>query len=197
MLTPNLDLKLVCKDGELQLAILDCTGSYDDPLNLGGFGTPNTETSEVLTTTLQIMFPSGDVYVLDTSADLPNLEGETLYYTYEQITGGTGEFVDGQYSFLYTLEADELSGLQTYTFEYLGLFFPNAECWVDNQLINLDLDSCAYFDKKYTHIKEVLFVSTLIDALGVHSCLGEADKFDNTLNTLNIYKDNNFDCKTC
>jgi hypothetical protein len=197
MLTPNLDINLVCNNGELQLEVFDCTGSYDDPLNTGGFGVPNADITEVTSTILQVVFPDGTVYTLDTSADLPNIQGDTLYFTYEQVTGVPGTFPDGKYSFMYTVVTDEGGTQNVYNWEYTGLFFPTIKCWVKSELVNLDLAKCCNFDPTYKEIREILFVSTLLDALSVHACQGDVYKFDDTLNTLYLYKQNNFDCKTC
>lgn len=190
----NLDFELTKKDGELQLAIFDCTGDYILGLNDTGFGVPNIEIANIVDTSLDITFPDGTTQTYVSTAILPEMTGIWQYLTYTDITGTTGGFVDGQYKIVYTVN----TATETYTFTANKLFYPTIECWLKSQFANFSFPICTPCDgEEAADLCELLMAWGMLEGLKSQACLGLTDKFNNTLGLLNNIMNVDTNCNNC
>jgi len=180
MLELDLDISMTRKDGVLQLCLFDCTGIYDSVLNPTGFGAPNLDILNISTSTLQIVFPCGNVYNMDASAFLPNMLGEFIYLDYVAVTGTDGQFIDGEYTFTYIIEDDTLPTAVRYTYEEGKFFYCNVDCCVKNLAASIDLNACDC-DSGQEAIEESLLAWTGLKSLESQICLGQTLRANETL----------------
>jgi hypothetical protein len=193
MLKLDLDISMTRKDGELQLALFDCTGIYDATINPTGFGAPNLDIANISVSTLQIVFPCGEVYNIDSSAFLPNLDGQYIYLTFQQVTGNAGQYVDGEYTFTYIIEDDTVPTAVRYTYEESKFFYCNIECCIKNKAANIDLNACECEEATQT-IEETSLAWIGLKSLQSQVCLGQMVNAKETLLYLQKICNINLDC---
>ncbi len=103
------------------LVITDGTGDYNATDNVGGWGSPNKETSDVSTSTITLTDPSGNV-TTHTATTLPQ---SSFTLTADDIVSGATTLEDGQYSIVWTLVMSDNSVFSAYSSPY-------STCVVEN-----------------------------------------------------------------
>jgi hypothetical protein len=149
----------------------DITGAYST-FNIGGWGVPNYELSDVLDVELVVTIPGGTKFILDNSMltpDLPNSSnGE--FNIHMGLLGGTqgATVTQGVYEFEYRILVDDgTSGGFLITKRKYGLMSSVIKCCVHKMLANLDIcDDCPCGEDKsnaleaYTLYKAMLYAYT-------------------------------------
>lgn len=172
--------------------INETTGQYSST-NTGGWGSPNTELSDVVSAEMLITSPSEVEYSID-MMDVYNYPTDNLSL-YANITAtslGLTSLEDGLWIFEYVVE-DSSGNRYTKINHYLN--YCNSECCVKQMLTNLKLDSCGCncSDDKY---EEYLKAWLQLEALKKAADCGDETAFANILKIVTkLCKNNN--CKTC
>jgi hypothetical protein len=130
------------KSNSKSIFLYDKTGIYNNPLNLGGYTSPNpdpTATSAVL----KIYFPDATTLLpqttytqIDVSADLPNVNN--VPYEVTAASQGLTTFADGWYMFTYELV---ISGI-TYTSKTQKIFRNLVCCCSKEADSNIEIFGC-------------------------------------------------------
>lgn len=172
-----------CKD----LVFSETTGVYDATYNIGGYGTPNIETTDVLTAVLTITDPTGTNTDIDLfTHGFPQSDITADGYT---ITSTTA-LPDGKYLFTYTIT----TLTETYTKVITQLICCQSECCVTQMRANLNLN-CDACDKVVAY-QDYLKAWTFLESLKAAATCGDVTSFTSLLKVISKLCKNN-DCKTC
>ena len=172
-------------DNARTLIFKETTGAYDALNNTGGWGTPNEETSDAVTTTLTITDPSGTVTAL-TSVELTGLGSFPTTNTSLELDialqdlGGTtdGKHADGVYTFTYTV----VTGIATYETSHKVFVSGQARCCVYGMLAKVDTVDC---DCDATEKADALEAYTFYRSLIANAACGNEDKYTDVLAIVN------------
>jgi len=184
----------ICQSNNCQnLTFTETTGAYNATYNLGGYGSPNIETSDVLTAVLIITSPSGIEYPqidLYSTGDFPTDSLTDEGYVITLIPDTSLE--DGEWTFTYAISTFD----EEYTKTITKLLFCNANCCVSTMLSNLQLndtcDSCKPTEQSMDYLK----IWTFLQSLKKAAYCGDVDNFTNLLKIINKLCKNK-GCKTC
>ena len=142
--------------------------------------------------TVKVTDPLNNSYTYDifSDADYNNLGTTGVILTLSKLTGVSGGFIDGEYTFLFTI-TDSGDGPDTKT--EVKLFYNDVECCIKTNLAELDLN-CSSGIKANQQVW--LVGAAHLEALHAQACLGQTERAKVTLSQLqNIC--NNIPCKPC
>lgn len=144
------------------LEIKETTGSYSNPSNLGGWGSPNVTLPSVTEAVLTITYPNDEQESIDitdiiNAATITNGEFEINTYNPEDLN--MSEFSDGIYVFEYTITVDDV----VYSTTVKTLILCKTRCCVDNMLSKaIDKYLCGSNCKTDAEIIEALKARALL-----------------------------------
>lgn len=167
------------------IKVYDATGVYNNPDNLGGWGSPNISVSNAIASTLSVAYPGSVVPVeLDIFADLPNSIPNITdaYYHLLPTPLSLPSLPDGRYDFISHVTVVESAveyNLYANTTVYL---LCGVRCCVNKLLaaIAVDRDCCGH-EKKVMRAMEA---KTLLDAIEANVDAGDFDNADKLLSQL-------------
>jgi len=179
-------------NGCTQIQFKETTGYYS-AANTGGWGTPNSELTDVLTATLSVTpYGSTTTYVIDLLATtlFPTDNSSFTYDIPLSDIGSPTSIVDGQWLFVYTVD----DGTTVYTKSIYKYFFCNTECCVTDMLAALDLscDCC----KETSDYKNYILAWTQLQSLKKAAACGDSDNFTAIKKIIDKLCLNS-GCKTC
>lgn len=188
----NLKFDLCVVNACTQLRFSETTGVYSTA-NLGGWGTPNINLSDVLTATLTITpYNSTTIYAIDLLATtlFPTDNSSFTYDIPLSSIGNPSNIVDGKWLFVYTIT----DGTNTYTKSIYKYFYCNLECCVTNMLAALDLscDCC----KDSLEYKNYILAWTQLQSLKKAAACGDETNFTAIKKIIDKLCLNS-GCKTC
>ena len=172
-------------DNSKKLIFKETTGAYDANNNTDGWGTPNEDTTDAVTTTLTITDPGATTTVL-TSVELAGLAsfpttdtGLELEIT-SQVLGGSTDVAhtDGVYTFSYVV----VTGTSTYTTEHKVFVSGSARCCVYAMLADVDTVDC---DCDATEKTDALEAFTFYRSLIANAAAGNETKYTEILAIVN------------
>jgi len=187
-------IKLCLASNCSTLTFRETTGVYNATTNTGGYGTPNIDTTNIVSAVLSVVDPNGVTYTIDLFAtgDYPTTNTD-LEYTIDLGDLNRTSIEDGYWEFIYDLvddQDDEYSGNVSY------YFYCNTECCVSKLLNLIELDECmcneANNDRLETYTRAKALLQSLKNAAG---CF-DTTKF-NKIKTVLQKICRNSDCKTC
>lgn len=193
-LIPNINLCL--QSGCTDLIIRETTGIYDVTTNEGGYGSPNIETTDVISAILVVIAPDNTEYTIDL-LELDSFPKDNVDYEYTiplSYIGNRESIEDGYWQFTYTVTT---SGSE-YSVSKSYFFYCNAKCCVSKMLSAITISNIDNINdtvnnkkiEKYTRVK------TLLESIkGAANC-GNETQFNKILTLITKYC-RNTDCKTC
>ena len=187
-----------------ELVVSETTGAYNAQTNVGGYGHPNPETTEVGTYTLIITDPDNVQYTINLFATtvFPTTDS-TIQYTIPMSQIGNRTVIeDGYWQFSWTVSGAIINFPDPdISFSASGnsasYFTCNAECCVSALLAKIDIDedecNCNNNSK---NIMNYLKAKAFLDSLRNAAFCGNLTLF-NTIQTAITKLCNKTDCKTC
>lgn len=187
-----------------ELLVSETTGTYNALTNVGGYGNPNPETSEVSTYTLIITDPDNIQYTIDLFATtvFPTTDS-TITYSIPLTSLGNRTYIeDGYWQFSWTVtglinnfpDPDLPFSNSNNSASY---FTCNAECCVAALLAKIDIteDECNCNDNS-KNIMNYLKAKAFLESLKNAAFCGKLTLFNNIQSAITKLC-NKKDCKTC
>lgn len=191
--TINLCLRTGCNE----LVFSETTGIYNASSNLGGYGTPNPVTGNVISAVLTVISPSNQTYTINlfTTTFFPTSD-TTFEYTLPLAQLGNRTIIeDGQWQFIYTIVTRIMGVDTTYIANTSGIFTCNSTCCVQELLLDIDevnIDS----KENIKRIDNYKKASSFLAVLKYYANCSNLNMFNNIKLILDKLCANN-DCKTC
>lgn len=174
------------------LTFVETTGTYNDPSNLTGWGSPNATLGSVTSAELEITLASGDSYTIDLLATgyFPTGDATFEYELTNSDFGYTnGSKIDDQIiTFVYTVVASGTTYVQT----VYQAFYCQVQCCVYSMFKDLNVTCDACLQSKTKAIDAYLLLKGLIYSA---NC-GNTTSFNSQLSTLQKICLNN-NCQNC
>jgi hypothetical protein len=117
------------KENNTLLSITDITGVYSAG-NVGGYGTPNDDSTDITSAIVKVTYPNGTIQLEDVTSQI-NAQSVAGNYVFTNITPSST--TDGIHKFMYTVVA----GGTTYTFNVKKLMLGKARCCLDKLQVKL------------------------------------------------------------
>ena len=178
----------ICQSGSCKtLTFKEQTGAYSAS-NLGGWGSPNEDTTDAVSATLDVTLPGASVAVqlnlFTASPAYPKSSDLVGYDIASQDLGLATDiaFEDGVYIFTYVVTTSTTIYTQTKTV----FLYCNTACCVYSLLADVAKDGCNCNSEAFdTALKAI----TLLKGLCYAAKCGNQDKFDDYIETINNYCD--------
>lgn len=191
----------ICKSSDCKsLSLNETTGAYT-LINLGGYGTPNVDLSDIISAVLTINIPGSstpiviDLFSITPPDNFPSDDPTTPTFIIDSVVlglGPAGVLSDGLYTFQYDV-TDNTN--VTYTYSTTFLMTCTIECCVAKLLAEVAKCGCDCDDDAK---EDALFAYTLLVALKSSlSCDNNTTKTNNILSSLQRickFKDCNCGC---
>jgi hypothetical protein len=172
-------------DNSKKLILKETTAAYDANNNTDGWGTPNEDTTDAVTTTLTITAPDETVTALTSTelaglASFPTTDTSLELSISTQDLGGDTDVAhaDGVYTFSYEI----VTGTTTYTTEHKVFVSGQARCCVYGMLADVDTVDC---DCDATEKTDALEAFTFYRSLIALAADGNETKYTETLAIVN------------
>lgn len=173
-----------------QIKFTETTGAYSTS-NLGGYGTPNIDISDVVSCYVDVTSPSGELVTINMiTAGFPSSVSLDRILTLNMLA--VSAITDGKWIITYRIITDtELK----YTVTKTKLFYCNSECCISQKLANLEITDCdcCKEDKSYA---DYVLTKTMLDSLKNAAKCGDMESFDKIKKIIDKLCLNN-GCKTC
>lgn len=191
-LIPNITVCL--KSNCTELEFTETTGIYNASTNVGGYGTPNVNTTDIISANLLVIAPDDTEYNINmTLHDFPNSDNTIEYQLSLVNIGNRDKIEDGYWQFVYTLtDDDEVE----YTVTKSYFFYCNAQCCVYTMLSTISVDALSTDELNNSKITNYQRVKTLLDSLKNASNCANETQF-NKIKTLILKLCRNSSCRTC
>lgn len=185
-------IKLCLASNCTTLSFFETTGVYNATTNVGGYGAPNVETSDIDAAVLTVISPSDQTYTIDVFGDFPS-DNDEFSIDIDLADLSRTSIEDGYWQFIYTVTTN---AAVEYTANTSYYFYCNAECCVSKLLNAIELEDCncdnINTDRIKTYVKAKTFLASLKNAA---KCFNETN-FNKIKDILSKICRNS-GCKTC
>lgn len=198
-LTPKLNFCL--SNSCTSLVVNETTGGYNS-VNIGGYGSPNPQTTDVTTYTLVITDPEGTTYTINllSTTFFPTVDDTVEYEIPLSSLGGRTFIEDGMWQFYWTVSGT-VSNPDPVPFSATGnsayYFTCNSECCVSELLAKINMsnvDCCK--SESSVYMKDYIKAKVLLTGLKNAAFCGNLNSFNTIKKVLDkICKKTS--CKTC
>lgn len=174
------------------------TGTYDDPDNLTGWGTPNPEIADIDTSTITIQnLTTETVYDALTITSSATVGNETTYTTEDLSINGVSigdvTLPDGQYCFTYNVVMNDET---EYENSVSKLFLCETCCKIKTMACEIDLECGCCNEPCAAEIWKFLQAFTELKVIEYSAYCSSSSNLNNKIKSLQSFLTNN-DCKTC
>jgi hypothetical protein len=154
------------EDKSTKLIITDTTGTYHATNNTGGWGTPNTEITDMTSLILTVVYPDGAEEEYDLSSQIPASVTGNIEYNFIP-----DDYPDGIYEFTLTYSGNGV----THTRTFKKLFVCRTQCCVAKMRAAIPEKFYDLSDKEYLdYLNQVLLAQGLMEGiLAAGGCLKE------------------------
>lgn len=174
------------------------TGTYNNPDNLTGWGSPNLAIADVATSVLSVENLTTEV-VYDDLTITPNATvGTETTFTSEDlkvagVSIGNVTLPDGQYCFIYTVVSD---AEVTYEQGVKKVWLCESCCKIKTQACNIDLECGCCNEPCADEIWKFLQAWTEMKVIEYSAYCSSQSNINNKIKSLQSFL-TNFDCKSC
>ncbi len=164
-----------------KVTLWDITGSYDVILNPGGYGAPNSATSDIVSAS--VTFTNTTALTAAVTHSLTTVFAQLFLSPGVELTAltllGQTKFPDGYYQIVYTLV--DSSGV-VYTFTTYQGFSCQSYCCFRRAGLTMEYPLC-----NYNEAVELAIAWSLFQALHYAQCCGLTDKYNTILGWIQKY----------
>ncbi len=194
-LIPKFDIELGsdCKS----LTLIQDTGLYNNPDNLGGFGTPNLAVADVTECYLTIQNLTTEVIYDNLDVTASSTVGNETEFTTEdlEVAGiSIGDIIlpDGQYCFIFTIVGDDVTYQQTIK----KVFLCESCCKIKTKACDIDLDCGCCNEPCADEIWKFLQAYTEMKIIEYSAYCGSTSNINNKIKSLQSFL-TTFECPNC
>ncbi len=190
-----LDLKFfICQPTCACIQFTDITGDYVVTVNESGWGAPNIDRSDVVTSTLTITDPNSIVYVIDITTEVQAGTLDIKILSNQLGLATDADIPDG----IYKVQWDVIDAITTYTECNEVFLYCVASEKVDKLIANLAAPDigCSCDGTLDSSTSKALLAFTLLKGLESAACCYKISKFQNFLDAINTLADTE-NCKNC
>lgn len=166
------------------ISLSETTGIYDGILNITGYGYPNIEKTDIISSSIIITLPDGNLVPIINPIGLPSSDPNLSYeIPFSILNASYSKIPDGLYKITYNLVSNETPEVTYTTSEYF-LFTCNIECCIAKLYSQITTSTDCSCDSHI--IKNALYASTLMKGLKANkgNC-GNITAINNLLKELN------------